>query len=214
MADDSTGAFGPGEIETGRHLFAQECVFDTGVVDVAGLPPADLPEVAFAGRSNVGKSSLINALTGRRALARISRTPGRTRQLNFFTLGGRLRIADLPGYGFARVSKSETASWGQLIRDYLSGRPSLARCSLLVDSRHGLKKSDLDMMELMDRAGVVYQIVLTKADKMAAAELTQRVGEIGEALKLHGAAHPDVAVTSTRDGRGIAELRAAIAALA
>ena len=213
MADDSAGAIGPDEIEAGRLLFAQECAFVTGVVDVAGLPPADLPEVAFAGRSNVGKSSLINALTGRRTLARVSRTPGRTRQLNFFALGGRLTIADLPGYGYARVSKTETASWGRLIRDYLGGRPSLARCSLLVDARHGLKDSDVDMMELLDRAGVVYQIVLTKADKTGAADLDQRVAAIGDTLRHHAAAHPDVAVTSARDGRGIAELRAALAAL-
>ena len=214
MADDSAGAAGPDEIEAGRLLFAQDCVFVTGAADVAGLPPADLPEIAFAGRSNVGKSSLINALTGRRALARTSRTPGRTRQLNFFSLGGRLKIADLPGYGYASASKAEAASWRRLIKAYLGGRPGLARCCLLVDARHGLKPGDLTMMEHLDRAGVVYQIVLTKADKTGARDLAGRVGGIGDTLRQHAAAHPDIAVTSARDGRGLAALRAALAALA
>ncbi len=214
MADDSAGAIGPDDIEAGRLLFAQDCVFVTGAADVAGLPPADLPEIAFAGRSNVGKSSLINALTGRRALARTSRTPGRTRQLNFFSLGGRLMIADLPGYGYASASKAEAASWGRLIGAYLGGRPGLARCCLLVDARHGLKPGDLTMMERLDRAGVVYQIVLTKADKTSADDFARRVVGIGDTLRRHAAAHPGIAVTSTRDGRGLAELRAALAALA
>jgi len=213
MANHNTDTTKLVETEAGRLLFAQDCIFTTGAASIAGLPTTDLPETAFAGRSNVGKSSLINALTSRRTLARTSRTPGRTRQLNFFSLGGRLMIADLPGYGYAKASKAEVASWSRLIKAYLSGRPSLTRCCLLVDARHGLKPYDFTMMELMDRAGVVYQIVVTKADKTDAENLAQSVGKIGDTLPRHAAAHPDIIVTSTRDGRGLDELRTALAAL-
>lgn len=214
MANHNTGTTKLVEMEAGRLLFAQDCIFTTGAASIAGLPPADLPETAFAGRSNVGKSSLINALTGRHTLARTSRTPGRTRQLNFFSLGGRLMIADLPGYGYAKASKAEADSWSQLIKAYLGGRPGLVRCCLLVDARHGLKPCDLTMMGLMDRTGVVYQIVVTKADKTNTEDLAQSVCEIGDTLPQHAAAHPDIIVTSARDGRGLGELRTALAALA
>ncbi len=185
-----------------------------GVAALDGLPPAGVQEVAFAGRSNVGKSSLINALTGRKTLARTSNTPGRTQQLNFFDLAGRLVLVDLPGYGFARVSKSQVAAWTDLMRRYLTGRPNLRRLFLLVDARHGLKTSDVEMMAMLDRAAVAFQVVLTKADqpKGGALETVARVTE--EALIKHAAAFPTVAVTSANKKTGIATLRAEIAALA
>ena len=154
------------ELEAGRLLFAGACDFVAGAATVAQLPPLGLPEVAFAGRSNVGKSSLINALTGRKALARVSHTPGRTQQINFFSLADRLMLVDLPGYGYAAVSKQKVANWTGLIEDYLKGRPQLKRVCLLIDARHGLKETDKAAMELMDSSAVVYQVVLTKADKL------------------------------------------------
>ncbi len=214
MVDSAAAAPRPAEIEAGRRLFAQDCVFVSGAASLAGVPAPDLPEVAFAGRSNVGKSSLINALTGRRTLARTSRTPGRTRQLNFFRLGGQLMLTDLPGTGYARASKTESAAWTRLLKDYLRGRPDLRRCCLLIDARHGLKPGDAEMMELLDSAGVSYRIVLTKADKAAEAELDRRVAAIAQTLARHAAALPDVAVTSARVGTGLAALRAELAALA
>ena len=201
-------------IEAGRLLFAGPCDFVTGVADLGGLPATDLPEVAFAGRSNVGKSSLINALTGRKALARVSQTPGRTRQLNLFDLGGRLMLVDLPGYGYARAPKSEIAAWTRLVRAYLKGRAALRRLCLLVDARHGLKDSDLELMAMLDDAAVVYQVVLTKADKAKAGELSAMRARIAGTLARHVAAHPDVVATSARTAAGVADLRAAIAALA
>ena len=200
--------------EEGRKLFAQECRFVTGAADVEGLPPDALPEVAFAGRSNVGKSSLVNALTSRRTLARTSNTPGRTQQVNFFDLGGRLMLVDLPGYGFARASKSEIASWNALLRDYLRGRVGLRRVCLLVDARHGLKKGDRDMMDLLVEAAVAFRIVLTKSDKMKPGPLAAMVQAVEAALRHYPAAMPDVLVTSARDGVGIVELRADLATLA
>lgn len=205
--DEETLAFG-------RWLFAQACRFVSGAADADALPDASLPEVAFAGRSNVGKSSLVNALTGRRTLARVSRAPGRTRQLNFFDLGGRLMLVDLPGYGYAKASKREAAAWTRLTQAYLRGRPSLRRLCLLVDSRHGLKPGDRDLMARLDGAAVNYQIVLTKADKMKQAELDRRLAALSGELATHPACHPQIAVTSARNGRGIPELRAALAALA
>ena len=202
------------ELEAGRVLFAQDCRFVAGVASLAQLPPEALPEVAFAGRSNVGKSSLINALTGRRSLARISDTPGRTRQLNFFELGRRLVLVDLPGYGYAKVSKTLVADWTRLLKDFLRGRVLLRRACLLVDARHGLMDSDREMMTLLDGAAVSYQIILTKADKCAADALARTRAEIETALRRHPAALPETFATSAREGLGIADLRAALAALA
>ncbi len=201
-------------IDRGRWLFAQECRFLRGVAALGQLPEAGLPEVAFAGRSNVGKSSLVNALTGRKTLARTSRTPGRTRQINYFELGGRLWLVDLPGYGYAAASKQEIAAWTDLVRDYLRGRATLARVFLLIDARHGLKPVDREIMAMLDEAAVVYQVVLTKADKPKPAELDRLLAELGRELAAHAAAYPAIAVTSALRGSGIAELRAALAALA
>ncbi|NNG03905.1 MAG: YihA family ribosome biogenesis GTP-binding protein [Inquilinus sp.] len=201
-------------LEAGRMLFAQECLFTAAVASLSQLPPLGLPEVAFAGRSNVGKSSLINALTGRNTLARTSNTPGRTQQLIFFELGRRLTLVDLPGYGFAKVSKSLVASWTRLLRAYLKGRVTLRRVCVLVDGRHGLKSGDEEIMGLLDQAAVPYQIVLTKTDKVGGNELAGRVADIEAALKPHPAAFPVLRLTSARDGGGIAELRAALAELA
>jgi GTP-binding protein len=201
-------------LEAGRLLFAKECRFLRGVVGSEGLPEPRLPEIAFAGRSNVGKSSLLNALTGRKSLARTSNTPGRTREINFFELGGVLLLADLPGYGFAKVSKSQVKGWTRLVRDYLTGRPNLRRLCLLIDARRGIKDSDREIMRLLDEAAVVYQAVFTKCDKVKAGTLSARLAEAAAELKTHGAAYPAVAATSALKGTGIAELRAGLAALA
>ena len=201
-------------LEAGRLLFSQACDFLVSVADARQLPDFELTEVAFAGRSNVGKSSLMNALTGRKALARTSNTPGRTRLLNFFDLGGRLILVDLPGYGYARASKTDIARWTKLTRSYLKGRVQLRRVCLLIDSRHGLKASDRQVMDELDAAAVSYQVVLTKADKMKPAPLARMVEDIRAALSKRPAAHPDCLVTSSESGSGIAELRAALAALA
>lgn len=201
-------------IEAGRLLFAQDCRFVRGVVRIEDLPPPDLPEIAFAGRSNVGKSSLLNALTGRKALARTSNTPGRTRELNFFALGGRLMLVDLPGYGYARVAKKQVAGWTKLVRDYLVGRPNLRRLCLLIDARHGAKASDREVMALLDQAAVSYQIVLTKCDKVPDTALARLVEALAGELARHVACHPEIAATSALEGTGIAPLRARLAALA
>jgi len=201
-------------LEAGRLLFARECRFLRGVVALDGLPPADLPEVAFAGRSNVGKSSLLNALTGRTSLARTSNTPGRTQELNFFDLGGRLGMVDMPGYGFAQAPRDLVARWTRLIEGFLRGRAVLRRVVVLVDSRHGLKDSDLTMMALLDQAAVVYQLVLTKADKVKPAELDRVQAETVAAIARRVAAHPEVIVTSSQTGLGVPGLRADLAALA
>ncbi len=205
---------GPEELEAGRLLFAQECRFILSVARLQDLPPDKLPEIAFAGRSNVGKSSLLNALCGRRALARTSNTPGRTQMLNFFDLGGRLTLVDLPGYGYAKVSRSAVDKWVELIRLYLRGRVGLRRLCLLIDARHGLKDSDREMMDLLEDAAVVYQIVLTKADKVAAAGLDACRQAVAHEIRKRAAASPDVVVTSARKGDGIAAMRAVLAALA
>ena len=201
-------------LEAGRHLFAQACTFVTGAARAEQLPPGALPEVAFAGRSNVGKSSLINALAGRKALARISNTPGRTREVNFFDLGGRLMLVDLPGYGYARAAKTEIRRWHALIDDYLRGRPGLRRVALLIDARHGLKDADRQVMARLDKAAVSYQAVLTKADKVKAEARPALLAGIEGELRRHPAAHPEILLTSAQTGEGIPELRAALAALA
>lgn len=201
-------------LEAGRRLFALPCRFLASAARLDQLPATTLPEVAFLGRSNVGKSSLINVLAGRKALAHTSRTPGRTRTLNFFSLGDRLWLVDMPGYGYAAAPKKSAASWRALIRAYLRGRPGLRRLCLLVDARHGLKPNDREMMALLDEAAVSYQIVLTKADKCAGGELAAIVAATTIELAKHPAGHPDIIATSALAGTGIAELRAAIAALA
>jgi len=209
-------AQGPSEeaLETGRLLFAKECSFVMGVARIDDLPADILPEVAFAGRSNVGKSSLINALTGRKTLARTSNTPGRTQQLNFFNLGDRLTIVDLPGYGYAKAPKGEVDRWNRLIRKYLKGRVGLRRLCVLIDARHGLKVSDRQVMDMLDEAAVVYQIVLTKADKVKAGDLAKRREEITVEIRKRAAANPEIMATSAVKGVGIAELRATLAELA
>jgi len=202
------------DIEAGRRLFTQECRFVAGAERSEALPPIGLPEIAFAGRSNVGKSSLVNALTGRTTLARVSHTPGRTQQLNFFDLGGRLVLVDMPGFGFARAAKRKIKDWSGLIERYLRGRPTLRRVCLLIDARHGAMAVDRGFMERMDAAAVSYQAVLTKSDKVKPAELQERIAALAAELAQHVAAHPDLIVTSAHAGTGIPELRAALAALA
>src|SRR5262249_34238503 len=187
-------------LEQGRILFAQECEFVRGAADLGGIPATKLPEVAFIGRSNVGKSSLINALTGRNTLARVSNTPGRTREINLFDLGHRLILVDLPGYGFARVAKAQSAAWRKLINGYLKGRPQLARVCLLVDSRHGIKESDEEMMALLDGAAVSFHVVLTKSDKISPAESRAMLNATGETAARHTAAHPELFLTSATSG--------------
>ncbi len=202
------------ELEAGRRLFAGACTFLLSVAEMAQLPPSELPEVAFAGRSNVGKSSLVNALTGRKTLARTSNTPGRTQQLNFFDLAGRLMLVDLPGYGYAQAGKGEVKRWTALTRAYLRGRAQLRRVLLLIDARHGPKPNDREVMDELDKAAVIYQVVLTKADKIKPAELKRLVAETERELASHVAAHPRLAVSSAVKGTGIAELRAELAELA
>ena len=202
------------EVEAARKLFAGACDFFAGAMTAEQLPPPGVAEVAFAGRSNVGKSSLINALTGRKALARISATPGRTQQINFFDLGGRLVLADLPGYGYARASKGRARAWTLLVMLYLKGRPCLRRVLLLIDARRGIGAGDREVMAALDAAAVNYQLVLTKVDKTVARELAALTAEITIEIAKRPAAHPDLIVTSARTGAGIAELRALIAGLA
>lgn len=206
--------FDDAALEAGRLLFAMRCDFLLGVARLGQLPEGGPTEVAFAGRSNVGKSSLINALTGRRTLARTSNTPGRTQQLNLFDLGGRLTIVDMPGYGYAKASKDAVAQWNRLIRAYLRGRVELRCLCLLIDARHGVKPSDEDLMGMLDEAAVSYQVVLTKTDKIKAAGLAALIDRTETALRTHAAARPDVLATSAQKGAGIAELRALLATLA
>jgi len=206
----------PELLEEGRLLFAGQAEFFWAAAKADGLPPMGAPEFAFAGRSNVGKSSLLNALTGRKALARTSHTPGRTQQLNFFAIGGepgqeRLRLVDMPGYGFAAVSKEKIASWTRLMRAYLSGRASLQRVFVLIDGRHGVKDSDHDMFKLLDSSAQSYQIVLTKRDEVKKSDVEPCIAATMKALEKHPAAFPGVIFTSSRTGEGIGELRAAFA---
>ncbi len=196
--------------EEARKLFSGTCEFVLGVTDLAQLPDSSRAEIAFAGRSNVGKSSLLNALTGRKALARTSHTPGRTRQLNFFDLGGLFYLVDMPGYGYAKVSKEMRKDWDSLIFDYLRGRPSLRAVFVLVDARHGLKGSDQHLFSLLDQAGVSYRIVLTKADKTSPGELSARKAEIENRIRKNAAAFPVVMATSSHKEKGLAELRTAV----
>jgi GTP-binding protein len=204
----------PELIEVGRLLFARECRFVAGAADPSALPSESLPEIAFVGRSNVGKSSLVNALTGRRMLARTSNTPGRTRQLNFFALDNRLMLVDLPGYGYAEASKSAIQAWTRLMQHYLRGRASLRRVYLLLDARHGIKEPDLPLMRLCDAAGLSYQAVLTKTDKVGPSALPAILDSVSTELARHSAAHPEIHLTSAEKGRGIPELRATLAGFA
>ena len=197
--------------EQARILFARRAEFMMGAVKMEGLPDPDLPEVAFAGRSNVGKSSLINALVGQKYLARASNEPGRTREINFFLLDGKLRLVDLPGYGFARVSRSTADKFQDLGRAYLRGRPNLKRVYLLIDARHGLKKVDAEALDALDLAAVSYQIVLTKADKMKPHEVDKVVEQTLKAISKRPAAFPRVVATSSEKGTGMPLLRAEIA---
>ena len=201
------------DLEAGRKLFAQPCDFMWGADNAGALPPMTLPEIAFAGRSNVGKSSLINALTGRKALARTSMTPGRTQQLNFFALGGQLQLVDMPGYGYAAVGREKVANWTKLAHDFLRGRASLLRVYVLIDARHGLKPLDHDTMEAFDRSAVSFAVALTKADAVKAAARAEVVAKVEAELKRHPAAYPDVLLTSSEEGLGIAEMRAGIVQL-
>jgi GTP-binding protein len=201
-------------LEAGRLLFAGQIDFERGVVAMTHLPEGDLPEVAFAGRSNVGKSSLINAVTGRKKLARASTEPGRTRELNFFIIPERLRVVDLPGYGYAKAGKADIDRWTTLTRDYLRGRVSLKRVLLLVDARHGVKVHDKEVMEALDAAAVNYQVVLTKADKLKASEIEAIAKATAAVIAKRPAAHPQLRVTSAETGMGVDLLRADIAALA
>jgi len=201
-------------LEAGRLLFAGDATFVLGVANLKQLPPSDRTEVCFAGRSNVGKSSLINALTNRAKLARSSAEPGRTRELNYFDVGqGQLYLVDLPGFGYAKVSRSQAEAWTKLTKAYLRGRPSLRRVFLLVDARRGLMETDDEVMDMLDGSAVTYQIVLTKVDKLAKGEVDAMVEKIAGRLKKRGAAHPVVLMTSSEKGWGIPELRAEIAAL-
>ncbi len=218
---DVSGSEGPpapadeaARLEAGRLLFAGPCDFVFAAQQLERLPPTAGAEVAFAGRSNVGKSSLLNALTGRRGLARASNTPGRTRQLNFFDLGGRLRLVDMPGYGYAQASRSVKEDWQDLMFAFLRGRPTLRRVLLLLDARVEVKDTDREAMELLDRAAVTYQLVLTKIDAVRETALAAKCRETAALARAHPAAYPDIAVTSSETALGIPELRAALADLA
>lgn len=197
--------------ETGRKLFAGPVEFLKGVVAMSGLPDADRPEICFAGRSNVGKSSLINALTGRKALARASNTPGRTQEINYFTLGNSHYMVDLPGYGYANAPLPKVEAWQKLLKAYLAGRPTLRRAFLLVDARHGIKPVDNEIMALLDSSAVTFQCVLTKMDKLKAQEDARILDQVRGELARHPAAFPEILVTSSEKGDGIATLRAVIA---
>ncbi|MEM1363497.1 MAG: ribosome biogenesis GTP-binding protein YihA/YsxC [Pseudomonadota bacterium] len=199
-------------LEKGRKLFARQADFVKGVVAMDGLPPGDRVELCFAGRSNVGKSSLINALTGRKALARASNTPGRTQEINFFSLEP-LYLVDLPGYGFAKAPPAVVARWQELMKAYLSGRANLRRAFVLIDARHGVKPVDGEILKLLDQAAVPFQVVLTKADKTSSKDREKMLAELRLALSKHPAAYPELVLTSSEKGTGISTLRSVIAAI-
>lgn len=201
-------------LEKGRLLFARGADFVKGVVAMDGLPPADRLEICFAGRSNVGKSSLINALTGRKNLARASNTPGRTQEINFFTLGESHYVVDLPGYGYAEAPVAVVEKWQKLLKAYLSGRVSLRRAFVLIDTRHGIKAVDDEIMTLLDQSALTFQVVMTKADKVKEAERDKILAQVRKALSKHPAAYPELLMTSSEKGWGIENLRALIAGLA
>ena len=201
-------------LKRGHLLFAQECTFLRPVSEFGEMPALKMPEIAFAGRSNVGKSSLVNALTNRKTLARVSNTPGRTREIILFNLGDRLTIADLPGYGYARISKATSQTWQRLIEAYLRGRSQLARVCLLVDARHPPHESDLLMMKMLDSAAASYVVVLTKLDKLNLSEQERAINDARELVAAHPAAHPELFATSAETGEGIPELRAHLARVA
>ncbi len=208
---DKEAEFSDAEIESARKIFAGPCDFMLGVAGLGQLPDAGRSEVAFAGRSNVGKSSLVNALTNRKTLAKTSNTPGRTQQLNYFNLGEQMNMVDMPGYGYAKVSKEQRDAWTQLIYDFLRGRPTLRCVFILIDSRHGLKESDIYLMKMLDETAVSYRIILTKCDKVKTQERDKILESIAKTLKKHAAAHPVITVTSAIKGYGLPELRAVIA---
>jgi GTP-binding protein len=201
------------DFDAGRRLFGGPSRFIKGVAKLEQLPPVEGVEIAFAGRSNVGKSSLINALTGVNGLARASNTPGRTRELNFFDVNEALTLVDMPGYGYAKASKAEVKAWQAVLKGYLRGRPGLTRAFVLIDSRHGILKTDEEMLDLLDEAAVTYQIVLTKTDKVKPAELAKVQEKVAASVKKHPAAFPEIHATSSEKGLGIPELRAEIARL-
>lgn len=200
-------------LEAARKLFVGDVDFLKGIVAMEGLPDADRIEVCFAGRSNVGKSSLINALTGRKGLARASNTPGRTQEINFFTLAQSHYLVDLPGYGFANAPVKVVKTWQALLKQYLAGRVSLRRAFVLIDSRHGVKTVDDEIMTLLDKSAVTFQVVMTKADKIKASEMDKTLDQVRKALAKHPAAYPELVLTSSEKGIGIPELRAIIATL-
>lgn len=206
--------FEPSQLESGRRLFAQQTDFLKGVVALDGLPPADRIEVCFAGRSNVGKSTLINALTGRKGLARASNTPGRTQEINVFTLADAHYLIDLPGYGYANAPLKVVEAWQALLKAYLSGRPNLRRAFVLVDARHGIKPVDEEIMALLDSAAVTFQTVLTKTDKVKEKDRARVLAQVRTKLQAHPAAFPEIVLTSSEKGHGIDTLRAVIATLA
>ena len=214
LTERDPAAPSPSELETGRLLFAGQCDFIAASNKIESLPPLSRPEIAFAGRSNVGKSSLVNALTGRTTLARTSQTPGRTRQLIFFNLASRLHLVDLPGYGYAAAPKTDIRDWTRLTKTFLAGRQSLQRVLLLIDSRRGIGSVDSDIMKLMDDSAVSWAVVLTKMDKLKAPAQEAVLKKTEETLKTHVAAYPHVWSTSSANGKGIPELRAHLAGMA
>jgi GTP-binding protein len=205
-----TARFTEDQIDAGRRLFGGPSRFLLGVAKLEQLPPPAGVEIAFAGRSNVGKSSLINALTGVNGLARASNTPGRTRELNFFDVNSQLTLVDMPGYGYAKAPKDLVKKWRFLVNDYLRGRAALKRALVLIDSRHGIKDVDTDMLDMLDGAAVSYRIVLTKSDKIKASELVAVTQRTADAIRKRPAAHPEIIATSSEKGMGIPELRAAV----
>ncbi|MDG2360915.1 MAG: ribosome biogenesis GTP-binding protein YihA/YsxC [Hellea sp.] len=214
VKNDNQSSISKNSIEKGRLLFARDVTFMLSAVSLDTLPSARLPEICFAGRSNVGKSSLINALTNRKGLARASNTPGRTRELNYFNIDERLFVVDLPGYGYAKASKSDIAKWTKLTREFLFGRASLRRVFLLIDSRHGTKENDIELMNMLDETAVTYQIVLTKIDKIKKNEINKVQTKTTALIAKRPAAYPKIILTSSEKKSGLDELRSTIASIA